>query len=116
MNRQGKQSEFVIGEVYFAVKYPDVQGCYPGIDSYVYLGMNFSYQDKEDTWYFQPSSEFARLGSAIDQAYRTKGKRPHVFCATKEMLSDFNDLDGLILELRKAAKIRKSKTKVEYRK
>jgi hypothetical protein len=87
---------FEIGQVYFRVTYPDVKMLYPTIESFVYLGMNFSDEDVEDAWYFQPASDFGRNGSALNGV-----ERP-VSCATIDELNDFESILQLTSTLRSA--------------
>ena len=88
---------FAKGEVYFYVTYPDVKMCYPLIETYVYLGMNFSDEDLEDTWYFQWASDFSEHGSALEGI-----ERP-VFCAKKNELPEFQNAKQLASTLELAA-------------
>ncbi len=85
------------GEVYFHVTWADVKLHYPIIESFVYLGMNFSDEDLEDTWYFQPANDFAQFGNALEGV-----ERP-VLCRTKMQLIDIVSAVGLIGEIEKAA-------------
>jgi hypothetical protein len=91
---------FEIGQVYFRVTYPDVKMLYPSIESFVYLGMNFSDEDLEDTWYFQAALDFGRNGSAL------KGVERPVSCATVDELIDFESISQLTSTLRSAEKRR----------
>jgi hypothetical protein len=93
---QGLTDRLVIGQVYFRVTYPDIGMKYPLIESFVFLGMNFSDEDLEDTWYFQSAEDFSDHGSALDGV-----ERP-VSCATLEDLFDFEDLEQLSLTLKGA--------------
>jgi hypothetical protein len=88
---------YVTGEIYFHVTWADVKLHYPVIESFVYLGMNFSDEDLEDTWYFQSAIDFAHYGNALDGV-----ERP-VSCVTKMQLIDFVSAAGLIVEIEKAA-------------
>jgi hypothetical protein len=88
---------YIVGQVYFRLVYPDVEMHYPIIQSFVYLGMNFSDEDLEDTWYFQPARDFSQHGSAIG------GFERPVSCATIEELGDFEDVSQLSLTLLDAA-------------
>lgn len=56
---------FIEGEVYFRITYPDPGFLYPRIESFVYVGMNLSDEDDEDTWYFQFADDYARNGSFL---------------------------------------------------
>ena len=83
-------------EVYFRVTWADVRLHYPVIESFVYLGMNFSDEDLEDTWYFQSAIDFACYGNALE------GFERPVSCVTKDQLTDFVSAPELILEIEKA--------------
>ena len=91
------QDAFTKGEVYFFVTYPDIRMYYPLIESYVFLGMNFSEEDKEDTWYFQWASDFSQHGSALEGI-----ERP-VFEAKKEQLDEFQNPAQLMATIEMAA-------------
>ena len=94
---------FTQGEVYFFVTYSDVKMCYPLIESYIYLGMNFSDEDLEDTWYFQWVSDFTKHGSALEGV-----ERP-VLCAKKEELCEFQNAEQLASTIEMAATRRTAK-------
>lgn len=85
------------GEIYFFVTYPGKSMFYPLIESYVYLGTNYSDEDIEDTWYFQPAEDFACFGSALE------GKERPVSCAKREQLSEFQSIRQLVRTLEKAS-------------
>jgi hypothetical protein len=80
---------YVVGRVYFRVTYPDVKMHFPLIESFVFIGKNFSDEDVEDTWYFQSAEDFSDNGSALDGI-----ERP-VSCATIDDLGDFEDVSKL---------------------
>ncbi len=80
---------YEVGEVYFRVTYPDAQMLYPTIETFVYLGMNFSDEDLEDTWYFQWASDFSEHGSALE------GTERPVSCAEKDELHEFQNAEQL---------------------
>lgn len=61
--------KFKKGEVYFRIVYPDSGFLYPIIESFVYIGMNLSDEDKEDTWYFQFAKDFAEHGSFLNSEH-----------------------------------------------
>jgi hypothetical protein len=98
---------FVEGEVYFFVTYPDASMHFPLIESYVFLGVNFSDEDLDNTWYFQPTADFNQFGSAL-----TGFERP-VFCANEEQLVEFQNEQQLFFSLKQAAirRLRKLRTK-----
>jgi hypothetical protein len=62
-------SNFIEGEVYFRLVYPDAGFLYPIIESFVYVGMNLSDEDKEDTWYFQFATDYAKHGSFLSSEH-----------------------------------------------
>jgi hypothetical protein len=94
------EHSFEIGQVYFRVTYPDVKMLYPSIESFVYLGMNFSDENLENTLYFQAALDFGRNGSALKGVERT------VSCATVDELIDFESISQLTSTLRIAEKRR----------
>lgn len=96
---------YEVDEVYFRLTFPDRELCYPQVESFVFVGMNLSDEDKEDTWYFQYSSDYARNGSITRGA--PAGQR--VCLATKRDLEDMLDLPALIQELTAAARRLKQK-------
>lgn len=57
--------EYSEGEVYFRLVYPDRGLLFPIVESFVYVGMNLSDEDREDTWYFQFASDYAVHGSFL---------------------------------------------------
>jgi hypothetical protein len=97
------ETTYTPGEVYFRVTWADVKLLYPVIESFVYLGMNFSDEDLEDTWYFQSAIDFAYYGNALESF-----ERP-VSCTTKDQLADFVSAPKLILEIEEATSRRLAK-------
>jgi hypothetical protein len=87
------KNKHVLGHIYFRVTYPDVKMHYPCIETFIYLGMNLSEEDIEDTWYFQSVTDYVRHGSALEGV-----ERP-VSCAAIEELVDFSDIEQLRSEL-----------------
>jgi hypothetical protein len=53
-------TDFIKGSVYFRVAYLDRDLFYPEIESFVFVGKNLSDEDKEDTWYFQFATSYAK--------------------------------------------------------
>ena len=99
-------AEFKEGGLYYRVTFPDRDMCYPQIESLVYVGKNLSDEDREDTWYFQFSSEYARHGSILT----SKKDGLKVCLATTRDLGDFLDLRELSSSLTEAAmRLAKSK-------
>ena len=93
---------FVVGEVYFRVKYGERLHKYPLIDSFVFVGKNLSDEDQEDTWYFQFADSYAKFGSVLE----TKGGDRRVSCVVKSELDDMIDAQGLLHKLDEAMKRR----------
>lgn len=81
--------QFLAGQLYFFVTYCDPQLRYPIVESYVFLGMNLSDEDLDDTWYFQPALDYVRFGSAVENSNRP------VLCANALNISEFLDELGL---------------------
>lgn len=92
--------DFVVGEVYYFVTYPEVRMMYPQIETYVFLGRNLSQEDLEETWYFQSVSDYAVHGSAV-----RVGGRP-VFCAARQDLVEFRTQPELMEVLTEALRRR----------
>jgi hypothetical protein len=90
--------KFVVGELYFRVTYADREQRYPSIEVFVFLGTNASDEDREETWYFQPSSDFGRRGSALSGDTKD---RP-VICVSIDSLAEMLSLTGLVETIRRA--------------
>ncbi len=97
------KSQFVVGEVYFRVTYPGAPLKYPAIESLVYVGMNLSDEDTEDTWYFQFADSYAKHGSILEQG---GGGDRRVVCVTKDDLGEIFD-NHQLLEKLEAARLRR---------
>jgi hypothetical protein len=95
--------QFVVGEVYFRVKYAEASRRFPLFDSFVFVGINLSDEDTEDTWYFQFADSYAKSGSILDP---NSGDDRRVSCLTandtEEMLND----EQLLIELDRARRRR----------
>ena len=91
---------FTIGEVYFHITYSGRGMRYPLIESLVYLGKNLSDKDIDNTWYFQPSSDYGRHGSALD--HDATLERP-VYSFSEREIADILDIANLASELERAA-------------
>lgn len=89
------KDRFVVGEVYFEVKYPDPSMKYPLIESFVFLGKNLSDEETEDTWYFQYADSFAKHGSVLT----SRGGDRRVACLTERELGEMFDNEGLLKKL-----------------
>jgi len=95
---------FTKGDVYYRITYPNIDMLYPSIETFVFIGMNLSDEDEEDTWYFQFARSYAKSGSVLESS---QGDRA-VVCATNKDKEDMLDLSGLMSEL-KAASVRRTK-------
>lgn len=99
-------SDYVEGEVYFRVVYPDSGMLYSMIQSFVYVGMNLSDEDNEDTWYFQFADDYAKHGSFLESDH--KGCK--VSCVTSSELESMYDSAELKEQLDLAESRRKNKS------
>lgn len=79
-------------QAYFRVTYPDRERLFPTVETFVYVGLNLSDDDKEDTFYFQPASDYVRYGHAATSGI---DDRP-VVCVSSEELSEMLDLEQII--------------------
>jgi hypothetical protein len=95
-------AEFREGEVYYRLTFSDAGLLYPKVETFVFVGKNLSDEDAEDTWYFQFADSYGRVGSIVEN----KGGDRRTSLATNRDLVDMLDLDGLMVELRIAAKRR----------
>jgi len=96
---------FSVGELYFRIKYAEPERRYPLIESFVYVGMNLSAEDTEDTWYFQFADSHGKSGSIL----KSSGGDRRVSCLTKDALGDMLDDKKLVAEL-KEAKMRRGQS------
>jgi hypothetical protein len=96
------QMDYVEGEVYFRITYPDVELLYPRVESFVFVGVNLSDEDHEDSWYFQFADSFARDGSV-----RTVGGGDRrVAVLNRAELSEMLPLERAVDELKDAERRR----------
>lgn len=77
---------------YFRVTYPDRERMFPIVETFVYLGLNLSDDDKDDTYYFQPASDYVRHGHA---ATADVDERP-VICVGSEELNEMMDFERVV--------------------
>lgn len=89
---------FIVGEVYFSVKYVDPPRKFPLFDSFVFIGKNLSDEDTEDVWYFQFADSLAKYGSVLESG----GGDRRVACLTASELAQMLDDRGLLEELNAA--------------
>ena len=94
--------EFIEGEVYFRITFPDVDLMYPKVESFVFVGFNLSDEDREDSWYFQFADSFARNGSVRSGG----GGDRRVAILTRSELTEMLTLDLAVAELRDAERRR----------
>ena len=94
---------FIVGDVYFRVKYADHPKKFPLCESLLFIGKNLSDEDTEDVWYFQFADSCAKQGPILE----TSGGDRRVACLTENELTDMLDDQGLLAEL-SAARRRRS--------
>jgi len=97
-----KLSEFIEGEVYYRITFPDVELKIPLMESFVFIGINLSEEDKDNTWYFQFAEGYAKDGSILE----TEGGDRKTRCLGCAELGEMLDIDGLTKELQGAKKRR----------
>lgn len=90
-------TKFIVCELYFRVTYPDRYMCYPGIESFVCLGSNLLDDDSEETWYFQPASDYGCHGSALE------GKERPVVRVNESDFAEMLDVPALFCALEAAS-------------
>jgi len=95
-----EEDSFIVGQVYFEVKYPDEALKYPLIESFVFIGKNVLDEDTDETqvWYFQPAKSFAKQGSVLETR---KGDR-QVAGLKKHELAEMFDEERLFQKLKAA--------------
>lgn len=96
--------QFVVGEVYFRVKYPDILMRYPLFDSFVFVGKNLSDEDTEDTWYFQFADSYGKHGSILEIS---EGDR-RVVCVNRGELHEMLNDEEMVKELNAARRRRRA--------
>jgi|GEM_PF-2552242 len=80
---------FELGNLYFRVTYPDPEGLFPGVETFIFIGKNLSDEDIEDTWYFQPARDYFQYGSAV------KNNGLAVVCVDSSSASEMLDVSRL---------------------
>ena len=95
---------FIVGEMYFRVKYAERDMKYPLLDSFIFVGKNLSEEDSQDTWYFQFADSIAAHGTILESS---TGER-RVACLNESELRDMLDDKQLLAELSAARGRRKS--------
>ena len=58
--------KYIIKNVYFRLTFSDAKLLYPTISTFVFVGLNLSEEDAEDTYYFQFIDSFTSSGSAAE--------------------------------------------------
>ena len=89
-------TEFLEGEVYYRLTFPDTNLLYPQVQSFVFVGKNLSDDDTENSWYFQFVDSYAKCGSIL----KTKGGDRKISIVTRDDLSDMLNLTQLTRELK----------------
>lgn len=92
------ENEYVVGQVYFEVKYPERLLKYPVIESFVFVGKDVLGDETEETWYFQYAQSFAEYGSVLAGS---EGDR-RVAGLTRRELQQMFDEEGLFEQLKAA--------------
>jgi hypothetical protein len=95
---------FIVGEVYFRVKYPDILMRYPLFDSFVFVGKNLSDEDTEDTWYFQFADSYGKHGSILE----SPGGDRRVACVNRSELHEMLNDEEMVEELEAARSRRRA--------
>ena len=101
--------KFINGEVYYRLKFPDPDLCYPLIDSFVFIGMNLSDEDQEDVWYFQFAEGYGKFGSVVDT---NLGDRK-VLVLNRDQLDEMFNTESLVTALESAKWRRNNPIKLE---
>jgi len=94
----GSNNNFIEGDLYYRISYPDAGFKYPIIESFVYIGKNLSDDNEQDTWYFQFSDDYGRHGSVLTNKAGDRKVTLVVFDELEEML----DIPNLMAELKSA--------------
>jgi hypothetical protein len=92
------------GDVYFEVTYPDVDMCYPKIQTYVFSGTSNA-EDGSQVWCFQYVESYVKYGSVLK---RTGGDRVAILKKGSE-LNEILDFAALGIAISEASKRRLSK-------
>ena len=100
---------FIKGEVYYRLTFPDQELLYPIIESFVFIGMNLSDEDKDDSWYFQFAHGYGKYGSVVDT---NLGDRK-VLVLKKEQLEEMFNTESLVTALQSAKWRRNNPNKLE---
>ena len=62
-------NKYITKEVYFRLSYDDSKLLYPSVKSFIYIGVNLSDEDDQETWYFQYADDYARYGSFLESKH-----------------------------------------------
>ena len=90
--------KFIKGEVYYRLKFPDPDWCYPLISSFVFIGKNLSDEDLKDAWYFQFAEGYGKFGSVVDSNF---GDRK-VLVLEQDQLEEMFNTESLVTALESA--------------
>lgn len=90
---------WLAGECYFRLSFLDPAKTRPVVDTLVFIGMNLSEEDKEDTWYFQDAHSYNVSGPV----HESEATDAQIFCYTKGSLAELLDLTGLSREIQNIA-------------
>ncbi len=101
--------KFIKGEFYYRINFPDQGMLYPLIDSFVFVGMNLSDEDQEESWYFQFADGYGKYGSVVDT---NLGDRK-VLVLNKEQLEEIYNTESLVTALQSAKWRRNNPNKLE---
>ena len=101
--------KFIKGEVYYRMTFPDKDLLYPIIESFVFIGINLSEEDIEDSWYFQFAHGYGKYGSVIDT---NLGDRK-VLVLKEEQLEDMLNTESLVIALQSAKWRRNNPNKLD---
>jgi hypothetical protein len=82
---------FRVGECYFRLSFIDPAMTLPVVDTLVFVGMNLSGGDKNETWYFQDPHSY----NASGPAHESGAKDAQVFCYSKDDVGNLLDLARL---------------------
>lgn len=100
---------FKKGEVYYRLTFPDQGLLYPIIESFVFIGMDLSEEDNEDSWYFQFAHGYGKFGSVVDT---NLGDRK-VLVLIKEQLEEMFNTESLVTALQSSKWRRNNPDKLE---
>ena len=98
-----EDSPYVVGKNYYRVTYLDSNQSCPRIETFVYIGLNLSDDDYDDTWYFQFIDSCVEHGSPLEGREGEFNMR----LVKSDNLSEMLSVDQLATELEAAEQRRK---------